>query len=82
MMKKQLSPKKMTVFWVVGPCSLVEVHRRFRDAIIALMMKTASTSKTLVNFYQTISCNNPEDSHLHTRRQEKLKSQLSPKLNI
>jgi hypothetical protein len=23
---------KMAVFWVVAPCSLVEVYRRFRDA--------------------------------------------------
>jgi hypothetical protein len=23
---------KMTTFWDVAPCSLVEVHRRFRDA--------------------------------------------------
>jgi hypothetical protein len=23
---------KMAVFWVVAPCSLVEVNRRFRDA--------------------------------------------------
>jgi hypothetical protein len=29
---------KMAVFWVVAPCSLVEVYRRFR-AIIALMME-------------------------------------------
>jgi hypothetical protein len=27
-------------------------------------MKVASTSKTSVNFYQTIRRNNPEDSHL------------------
>jgi hypothetical protein len=30
-----------------------------------LMMKTASTSETLVNFYQTTRHNNPEDSHIH-----------------
>jgi hypothetical protein len=23
---------KMTVFWYVAPCSLVEIYRRFRDA--------------------------------------------------
>jgi hypothetical protein len=33
--------------------------------IIALMMKAASTSETLVNFYQTTRLNIPEDSHLH-----------------
>jgi hypothetical protein len=38
-------------------------------------MEAASTSKTLVNFYQTTRCNIPEDSHLHTRRRENLKFQ-------
>jgi hypothetical protein len=30
---------------------------------IALMVEAASTSETLVNFYQTTQSNNPEDSH-------------------
>jgi hypothetical protein len=38
------------------------------------MMEAASTSATSVNFYQTTRRNNPEDSHLHTRRSENLKS--------
>jgi hypothetical protein len=46
---------KMAVFWVVAPGSLVEV---------ALVMEAASTSETLVNFYQTTRHYNPEDSHL------------------
>jgi hypothetical protein len=29
------------------------------------MMEAARSSKTLVNFYQTTWCYNPEDSHLH-----------------
>jgi hypothetical protein len=53
---------KLAVFWVVVPCSLVDVYRP-----IALMMEAASTSETSVNFYQTTRCYNPEDSHLHTR---------------
>jgi hypothetical protein len=60
--------EKMAVFWVVAPCSLVE---------IALMMEAARTSATLVNFYQTTRCFNPEDSHLHTHRRENLKSYYS-----
>jgi hypothetical protein len=43
---------KMTVFWCVAPCSLVEIYRR-------LEMLHASIT---------------EDSHLHTRRRENLKS--------
>jgi hypothetical protein len=44
---------KMTVFWVVAPCSLVDDHRPDDEA--------ASTSETSVNFYQN---NNPEYIHL------------------
>jgi hypothetical protein len=44
---------KMAVFWVVAPCSLVEV-----------MMEAARTSETLVYFYQTTRHYNPEDCHL------------------
>jgi hypothetical protein len=29
------------------------------------MMEAARTSETLVNFYQTTQCYNPEDSNLH-----------------
>jgi hypothetical protein len=42
------------------------------------MMAAASTSETLVNFYQTTRRNNTEDSYLHTRRRENLKSQKGP----
>jgi hypothetical protein len=45
---------KKAVFWVVAPCSLVEV----------LTMEAARTSETLVNFYQTTWRYNPEDSLL------------------
>jgi hypothetical protein len=39
-------------------------------------MEAAKTSETSANFYQTTRRNNPEDSHFHTRRREKLKSQI------
>jgi hypothetical protein len=41
---------------------------------MALMMETASTSETPVNFYQTKRRNIPEDSNLHIRHHENLKS--------
>jgi hypothetical protein len=47
------------------PALLLRLHH-------TLMMETASTSETLINFYQTTRCYSPEDSHLHTRRPEKL----------
>jgi hypothetical protein len=38
------------------------------------MMEAESTYETSVNFYQTGWRNNPEDSHIHTRHHENLKS--------
>jgi hypothetical protein len=67
----------MAVFWLVAPSILVDVYHRLRRACsIALIMETASISETSVNFYQTTQRNNPEDSDLHIRRRENLKSQL------
>jgi hypothetical protein len=40
--------------------------------LITLMIEAASTCETSVNFYQTTRRNNPEDSHIHTRRRENL----------
>jgi hypothetical protein len=42
--------------------------------VMALMMEAASTSETLVKFYQTTQRNIPEDNHLYTRCHENLKS--------
>jgi hypothetical protein len=60
---------KIAVFWIVAPCSLVEVCRRFRGVCclirpITVVMEAADTSETSVNFYRTTRRNNPEDSHL------------------
>jgi hypothetical protein len=46
---------KMAVSWDLALYCLVEVN---------LMMETASTSETSVNFYQTIRRINQEDGHL------------------
>jgi hypothetical protein len=43
---------------------------------IVLIMEAVSTSETSVHFYQNTWCNIPEDSHLHTRCRENLKSQV------
>jgi hypothetical protein len=51
----------MAVFWVVAPCSLVDIYRRFRGTCV----EAASISKTSVNFNQTTRRKNPKDSHLH-----------------
>jgi hypothetical protein len=70
----------MAVFWIVAPCSLVEVYQLLEvlaASIIrasALMMEAARISETLVNFYQTTWSYNPEDSHLCTHCHENLKS--------
>jgi hypothetical protein len=59
---------KMAVFWVVAPCSLVEVYQPSEVLaafmIRALMMEAARTSETFVNLYETTRCYNPEDIHL------------------
>jgi hypothetical protein len=66
MIKNKLSViTKMAVFWVVAPCSLVEVYQRFRGPC-SMMMEAVSTSEMLETFYQTTRRYNPEDSHLHS----------------
>jgi hypothetical protein len=42
--------------------------------IIALMMKAASTSETLVSFYEPTRRNFPQGCHFYNRRRENLKS--------
>jgi hypothetical protein len=71
---------KMTTFWDIALCSLVEVEQRFRGsycrhhALIALMMEAVRTSETSVNFYETTRRRNPEDHSRHLHRRENLKS--------
>jgi hypothetical protein len=50
--------------------------------IIALMMEAVRTSETSVNFNVTTRRYIPEDSKLHTRRRENLKSQTATNLQV
>jgi hypothetical protein len=54
-----------------------EVLAASNTMAIDLMMEAGRTSETSVNFYQTARRNNPEDSHLDTRRLDNLKFNLS-----
>jgi hypothetical protein len=58
---------KMAAFWVVVPCSLIEVTdvSEVLAASIALMIQEKIASEMSANFYQTTRRNNPEDSHLN-----------------
>jgi hypothetical protein len=53
----------MAVFWVVAPCSLVEVTQRFRGPCC---LHPQGDDRRY----------NPEDSHLLTHRRENIKSYL------
>jgi hypothetical protein len=72
----------MAVFWVIAPCSPVEVYRRFRGPYCLHHQgddngsddEGNNISEMSVNFYQTTRRNNSEDSRLRTRRRENLKS--------
>jgi hypothetical protein len=67
------SDSKMAVFWVVEPCSQIEVYRRF-SGTLRPDGEGSKYSETSGNFYQTTRHYNPEYSHFHTRRRENLKS--------
>jgi hypothetical protein len=56
---------KTTVFWVVAPCSLVEVYRSFGGEC-SLHYQGVQTSETSVKSYQTTWRTNPKGRHLHT----------------
>jgi hypothetical protein len=71
---------KFTVFWDVLQCSQLDVDQRFKGAYClhhqgdGLIMEEVRTSETLVNINLTARQYMPEDSKLHTRRRENLKS--------
>jgi hypothetical protein len=62
---------RMTVFWDVAPCSLVEVYRRFRNACYLHHQDDPDDwgSKYLWNvaeFLPDYTVQHPEDSYKHT----------------
>jgi hypothetical protein len=57
------------------------LHHTQQICIKTLMMEAASTSETSVNFYQTTRRNNPEDSHLYTRRRQISQMCINPKFD-
>jgi hypothetical protein len=62
------------------PWKLTDVSKEFTTSFIIAMTKTmtaVSNSETSVNFDHTTRRVNPEDSHLHTRRHENLKSHIN-----
>jgi hypothetical protein len=54
----------------------IDVSEVLTASIVALIMEAAGTSEASVNFYLKTLCNNPEDSHDHNCRSEKLKSHM------
>jgi hypothetical protein len=68
------SPLVRPVFLPWCTDSYISARILTHGLLIALMMEAAGTSETSVNFYQTKQRNIPEDSYLHTRRRENLKS--------
>jgi hypothetical protein len=64
----------MAVFWVVAPCSLVEIYQRFSGPCCLHQYHRPDDGGSKVNFYQTTRRYNPEDSHLRSNRRENLKS--------
>jgi hypothetical protein len=50
--------------------------------LAASIIRAMPASETSVNFYQTAQRYYPEDSHLHSRRRENLKSSLTDALFV
>jgi hypothetical protein len=52
-----------------------DVSEVLATVTIALIIEAANTYETSADFYRTARRSKPEDSHLHSRRREDLKSQ-------
>jgi hypothetical protein len=64
----------MIFFWDIAPCSLLEFDLHFRGAYC--LPSSWQFSETSTKFYQAVLRNIPEESHVHTRRRENLKSHI------
>jgi hypothetical protein len=66
---------KMTVFWDVESCKLIETDRRFRGVycLISVTMEAINASEMSANFYKTIRRNISEDGHLENAYRYTLK---------
>jgi hypothetical protein len=78
----QMITMKMAVFWVVAPCSLVEVYQHFRGTCCFQHQgdEVASTCEMLVNFHQNTWHYNSEDSHFHAHHHKNLRFYQAIKL--
>jgi hypothetical protein len=63
------------VFWDVLPCKII-VNRRFRGTCCLHRQEAARTSETSVDNYFTRQYIQEDNSELHTRRRENLKSHI------
>jgi ribosomal protein L33 len=61
---------------------LTDISKVLTASIITLMMEAASTSETLVNFYQTTRRNNPESKSSLCKYCFKVNSQKAVILNV
>jgi hypothetical protein len=73
---------RILVFWVIAPCSLVNIYRRFEEAsflhihkeyCLVLKNETLRFSEVTVTFHESTLCNLLEVWNLHRHRCKKFK---------
>jgi hypothetical protein len=72
---------KMTVFWVVAPCSLVEVTQRFRGPC-CLHHQGATTQKTAIFWEEfTRGCRKLHSEYIHNLSSQNIRL-IKPRMTI